>query len=399
MIIQEIMYKIIKKSVSIGKRFVSWHYVNKSSKRIIDNDPIKICFLVQMSELWDKEKAIYNALNNDNHFYVELVVIPPYDIVNKRIDTLYTDNYFFETYPQAIRAYRENKWLDIKEKKHDYVFYQRPYNAYLPKEYRSTEVMKYSRCCYIPYAFWPLENFLCGYNEDFYDSVYYAFMESELNAKALQKYGRYKGRILFCGYPQLENQKMHEIGEIKNVLWAPRWAYDDNIGGSHFLEYKDEILDFFTNTEEIRLLIRPHPLAFDNYIAKGLMTYEEVNAYKEKVFNCGAAFDQNRLIEDTFRTVDVLVSDISSIIFPYMTTGKPVIFCDSGIKQSPAFADLVQGFYVAHSFKEVLHYLTKLIDGDDPLKEIRKEIACKIAKENSHSTDRIVSTLLNGIGI
>lgn len=57
----------------------------------------------------------------------------------------------------------------------------------------------------------------------------------------------------------------------KTFLWIPRWTTpaDDN-EKSTFLMYKDFLLNYFSNNAELSLIIRPHPLMFDNYIKKDI---------------------------------------------------------------------------------------------------------------------------------
>lgn len=395
----------MKRLVHIQKRIISYvldiyhiilgdFYVTKHRKIKNTRHVIKVCFFVQMAELWDKQIKIYDYMEKDPRFVADIVVIPPFDFINKKVGYDYTDEYFFDKYPQAIRAYNNSKWFDPKKQSYDYVFYQRPYNYYLPRIYRSTRLVKYTRCCYVSYAFWPLKNSICGYNADFFSGIYFAFLESYDNAMLVSSLFKGKGKILFRGYPVLDNINASKNYDTSKVLWTPRWSYGESIGGSHFLEYKDTLIGYFKNNRNLVLTVRPHPLAFENYIANGYMTPQEVDDFVETVVRCGGKMDDNKLIEDTFETTGILISDISSIVYPFFFTAKPVIFCDSDVKCNPSFEKMKKGMYIANNEKELVETIEMLADGKDPLKEVREKIVKEIKADYTNSVIQIVDEIV-----
>lgn len=393
----EIPWKIAKH----GYHFISEHYedikANYYMKKISnkENDPnqtIRVAFIVQMPEIWDKEEPVYHAMEENPKFDVKMIVIPPYDFKRKEMKINYNNNFFLQTYPSTIKAFNNGNWITINNE-YDYIFYQRPYDYYLPKPFQSRALGKKAKCCYIPYAYWPLQNMLCGYNRSFFRNVYFAFMESKENANELLKFGNYERRILFRGYPLLENIESIDSFDAGKVLWTPRWSYSETVGGSHFFEYKDKILELSKAYNDIQLCIRPHPLAFDNYIADGLMTVEETDQYFCQVEQANASFDTNPNIEETFLSTGVLISDVSSIIFPFFLSGKPIIYCASEIPLSPAFEDLLEGMYVAHNWDDVARFYDDLYRGEDVLKDKRIKIAQRLREDNKDATQRIIETI------
>ena len=133
------------------------------NKRKREYDVVKVAFLVQMAEIWDKQLPVYAAMQEDERFEPQLIVVPPYDLIKREITYDYKDNYFLLNYEQSIPAYSEGKWIDFSDRQFDYVFYQRPYDVNLPKQLQSYQITSFSRCCYIPYGYWPFKNDLCGY--------------------------------------------------------------------------------------------------------------------------------------------------------------------------------------------------------------------------------------------
>ena len=91
-----------------------------------------------------------------------------------------------------------------------YVFYQRPYDTYLPVLYRSGSVSKFAKVCYVSYAY-QIDKATEGscLNKLFYRNVYMYFAENRVyydyNVKRF-KYSHKKGyrKTLDIGYPSLE---------------------------------------------------------------------------------------------------------------------------------------------------------------------------------------------------
>ena len=141
---------------------------------------IRVGFVVQMSEIWDKESPIYDAMVQDESFEPELIVVPEYDWINCRVEDDYKGNYFLSNYNNAIRAYVDGEWMSLADGSYDYVFLQRPYDHYLPEGLRSSDIAKHSKVCYIPYGFSGSNIFDKGNsNVDFFRNVTFAFLESD----------------------------------------------------------------------------------------------------------------------------------------------------------------------------------------------------------------------------
>jgi len=363
---------------------------------------IKVGFLVQMPELWDKQSPLFDALINDDRFSPYIILVPEYDFINKKLGSYYDDLYFLEKYKDyCLKAYEDGDWIDVRCIELDYLFYQRPYDTYLPKELWSTNISHHTKCCYIPYAFWPLKYYLCGYNRSFFRSAYFCFLDSKENCNEIIKLGDYEAdhRYIFCGYPSLDrsiNCLSGQFNDVKTILWTPRWNYDPKIGGSHFFEYKDKFLTLNRIFDGINLLIRPHPLSFQNYVLMGKMTEEDVENYKQSVFESGASFDQNSIIDDTFECVDILVSDISSILYTYLLYEKPIILCNTDVPKSPSFESIMECMYLADNWNDILHWISEIRNGNDILKHKRHLVAERIKKENSGAVTNIIEHLISG---
>ena len=345
------------------------------------NERIRVVFLVQNKEVWYKSESIYQAMKRDEIFDINIVVVP--DITDKDGEETY--RYFEEKYHNIICAGRKGDLFDLRELNPDYVFYTRPYDFYLPKKYRSNIVSKYAKICYCSYAFSVRYEALKGCMPRlFFINVHLFFAESEFikhyNRKRFPlSYRKYR-KTEFLGYPimdQFQDIYVEKETETVKFLWTPRWSTDTNIGGSNFFEYKDILVDYVLSCEDIKLIFRPHPLAFYNFVSKGQMTEEEVKSYcarySESAF---LEIDETANYVGSFQEADVLISDISSMIFEWYTTGKPIIFCATAtVTDFELMEQAIEGCYIANNWSELKNIMGQLKDGNDPLKKKREQLS------------------------
>lgn len=362
---------------------------NVLKKEKNDIDTINVAIIVQFSEIWDKLSPVYTEMKKRENFNIRLIIVPYYDFKNKYVSTSYGSEleFFKGVSDNIILAYENGNWIDIKDYDFDYVFYQRPYDMYLPEKLKSDYVVKYSKICYIPYAFWPFaKGEHTGYNRGFFKNVYMCFTETpescvqenrRINFLDFFSRKKNKRRFLYLGNPIFEKYskiKSSNKGDKYRILWTPRWEVHGELGGSTFLDYMNNFLAFAKENDAVYLKFRPHPLMFDNFISKKLMTEKQVNDFKCQLKSCGIAIDNNSVIEDTFIDTDILISDISSIMVAFFLMGKPIIFCDTGREVCETYKRMMPGIYVAKSWSDVQYYLNRLLAGDDYLFEQRKKI-------------------------
>ena len=360
-----------------------------------------IGFIVQMPEVWDKLDTVYGELAKRDNVDVTLIVVPEYDFQNKHVRTEYGKELsFFKTISDNILfAVNKEKWIDIKDYNFDYIFYQRPYDWYLPVKLQSDYVSQFSKICYISYADF--------YGKDislslpFFLNVSYAFMYSKESCNYL----RIKSKLRFLSkyqsfynaypiYEEYMNLEQSKKSDKIRVVWTPRWTTDKNLGGSHFFDYKDKILELNNKYENLEVVFRPHPLAFDNYISQGLMTSEDVNKYIDELQENNIILDHNKMIEDTFKDADILISDLSSVITMFYLTGKPVIFCNSPFELNKTFKQVINSLYIANSWQDVEKYIHNIINDNDYLFSKREKLCRKLFKNKKNIPKYIVDTIL-----
>lgn len=369
---------------------------NKSPK---NGDKIKVGFIVQMPEIWSKQKSVYEHMCHSDLFDPWMIIVPKYDFQNDRLGGYGDERKFFHSEcknGKFIITKECNNWVDIKSKNFDYLFYQRPYDHYLPELYRSSETVKYTKICYIPYAT-PEKKDTTIYPSEFFRNIYFGFMEDESSAYTnTKKYKLTQKKKLqhFCniGYPAFEEcMKQKRKCNYKNVLWTPRWSYDPVVGGSHFFEYEPYLTEF--DWMEQNFMIRPHPMMWENFIRTGKATEQDEKEIKAKWSEHRISIDKNNSIEDTFKNTDILISDNSSVILMFFLTGKPIIYCIFDVGFSSIFKSILPGLYIARSWEEVEKYLKMLQKHSDPLMHKRDEIISNSFRQHCNVAEKILRAI------
>ena len=377
-----------------------------SEKKTSGNKPAEILFLCQYPPAWNKMKSIFEMMLKDDRFNVKILAVP--DNINKPDDKIY--EFFSGIYGRdiVINAYKNGTWYNIKQLMPDYVFYQRPYDQYLPKPYRSGVVSGYSKICHLVYGYTMIEALkeICD-NKLFYRNVYIYFAENTIsrddNIKRF-KISHNKGyrKTLNIGYPVLEYFVRHKADEKEEndkfkVLWTPRWSDDKEAGGSNFLTYKDKIITLVNDNTDLNVVFRPHPMTFDHFISVGKLTQEDVDSYL-KLYDENDSLEYNNTAEyvDVFWNTDVLLSDLSSVMVEYFVTGKPIIYCDTGAKPDEFFEELLKAMYVTNTWEQAREKLLELKMGIDPLKEEReKKIKELLGDDFLHISERFLEAIYN----
>lgn len=398
----KILKKIIKKIFNYYERVLSVKYLKKLASKKSTSNVIKVAFLVFEAETWDKQEPVYDKMCSLPNFNVELLVVPSFNRELKLLTTYAEEWAFFKKYDNAIKVYNDNgELLDIADKNYDYVFYQCPYNAQYPKKLRTNYVTKYSKICYIPYGFSGATNFNEGNsNPDFFRNVYMAFLDAIeikeiLNKKFELTCKKGYQNFYVVGYPAFEKYFDQKWGEnVNSILWTPRWSYDNKIGGSHFFEYKDTIINIKDMYPEKELIIRPHPMMLTNFVNSGLMTENETKEFIDNLNIKKIELSVGRSFEEDLEKSDILITDYSSIIPMYFVTHKPIIYCHSDIINfNKAYTDLIKGIYISYNEDDIKNCINNLMNGNDYLYNVRKEIIKQLYQEHNNSTNKIISII------
>lgn len=380
MFIKSILNRIKKALILIYQQslgsIISNSKISALRKLTYKEELIKVGFIVQMPELWDKQESVFKLMLANKNFDPWLIIVPAYDFENSKISDYCEEKAFFSNVAEGkyILAKENNAWRDLSLDRFEYIFYQRPYDHYLPSELQSDNISKKFKICYIPYATPEIKN--TGlYPFKFFKNVYLGFMEDGVAADYNNKRFHIKKhfRFLNIGYPPFQKcMSINYNSAHKTVLWTPRWSYDPEIGGSHFFEYVDQLSDY--SWHNAQLIVRPHPMMWSNFLKEKRIDENGINEILAKWDKKGILVDKNSKIEDTFLNVDIMISDRSSVIPMFFLTGKPIIYCEFSSDYGSLFSTMYPGLYIANDWDDVDKHLKMLLSGEDPKKELRREI-------------------------
>jgi CDP-glycerol glycerophosphotransferase len=159
--------------------------------------------------------------------------------------------------------------------------------------------------------------------------------QNEFSASNLQSAYAYKGPIWLDGYPRNDEVASGEddtairrrLGLTDDrliALWAPTWREDRQAMVDHL--DPTELADLLG--PEWLVLVRGHASTWDygaDVTGPGVL---DVTTYPD--------------VSDLLQVADVLVTDYSSVMFDWVVTGKPIVFC---VPDLDRYANELRGFY------------------------------------------------------
>ena len=105
---------------------------------------IRVAYIVQMPEVWDKQKSFFERLTSDGRFNVCVVIVPPFNPDTRKFGDNENNIRFYKSNCRKCKFLNaiddSGKAIDIRKYRFDYVFYERPYDPYLPKSLRCRRV-------------------------------------------------------------------------------------------------------------------------------------------------------------------------------------------------------------------------------------------------------------------
>ena len=88
---------------------------------------IRVAYIVQMPEVWDKQKSFFERLTSDGRFNVCVVIVPPYNPDTRKFGKNDDNIRFYKSNCRKCKflsAFDENGTaVDIRKYRFDYVFY------------------------------------------------------------------------------------------------------------------------------------------------------------------------------------------------------------------------------------------------------------------------------------
>ena len=309
------------------------NYIKKLSDiKNRSNRPIKVCFLIRENQKWSYQ-SLYEAFEkNDNFEPVVLVSLLWLSHIGKdKTRNNLEENYnFFKNRGIKVEyAYKDGKYIDLKEFNPDIVFYDQPWD--LPKIHRPDRVSEFALTCYVPYGVDVLD-FKQDYTKDFHKLLYKFFVPNKFDIERFEEYSKGNSKnCVYLGFPKLDEylkksecDKWKDKDKIK-VIYAPHHSFDKKgLNFATFKENGDFILEFAKQHPETTWIFKPHPRLKYAILKNRILSKEEIEKYYNEWADIGSVYEQGDYF-DIFKTSDLLITDCCSFLGEYFPTNKPII--------------------------------------------------------------------------
>ena len=279
-----------------------------------------IIFLPYKRSMWDSMESVYQeCLASGARAYC--VPIPYYLMKHpKEAERVVSDRELFDIgYDVSL----------LEEVKADFVVIHYPYDhsnkvtSMLP-EYHTAELRKYGNVVYIPYS---CTNMRMLRVQPGIANVDYAFLKTEAEANAFvaewKEYGvDFTGRAFGLGSPKMDaiNKCEHQADDIKTTVVINSLMPYLRDPFNKIEQYKGIILEELNAGH--RVIFRPHPLLRQTIKSMRLDTQEKYNELLKWIIHSGGSIDESEFLESTLAQADILISDPSSVLEMWQSTGR-----------------------------------------------------------------------------
>ncbi|MEY4310490.1 MAG: hypothetical protein RLZ71_416, partial [Actinomycetota bacterium] len=150
---------------------------------------------------------------------------------------------------------------------------------------------------------------------------------------------RGSGYVHFTGSPKIdalaakatEEPQWPLDGDGYRILWAPHHSYAPTwLNFGTFAGMREAMLDFARNHTDVQVVFRPHPFLFGTMLDRGLMTADEILAWRTSWDALpNTATDDSSNYVPQFLACDLMLCDGISFLGEYpLVTGKPAVFLE-----------------------------------------------------------------------
>ncbi len=381
-------------------RFIKLDCKYKRGVKYINNkktNKSRLAFLIDFPQSWSAIESIYEEAKKMENLEIFLIAIPQLSPGAKETKIAELTNASYEFFKElgidAIKANQDdNSWYQLSELNLDYIVYTRPYNEYYPECYKSYVLCEHSKIIYVPYAYGMLGDKMLSLvlPDSFMHSAHRVYFANESRMIAYKNElpwykKKLSKRLKYMGFPRFDQLERRCISKNDvdrfTVAWMPRWAANDSNSDqkkSHFLVFYKELVKYFSENPDMKLIIRPHPKMFSSYVAENIMTKEEVSEFKAACRKANVELDEAKDCFETINKSDVLVADYTSLIAEFFMTGKPIIFCDTVDGLNVEGQKMCGSLYRAGDIGSIKQYLGLLRNGNDEGISKRKELISEL---------------------
>lgn len=370
-------------------------------------DKIKVVFLIRENQKW-KYQSVYDELAQSNCFE-PLILVSILTLAHKGKDKTRNnlqENYkFFKSRGMNVDyAYKDRKYINLKEFNPDIVFYDQPWD--LPKIHRPEYISKFALTMYSPYYYDILDNNE-GYFADFHKLLHTYFVEHNLNTQKYEKISTNNSKnCVVTGYPKFDiyfqKKDFHcdlwkEKDKIK-IIYAPHHSIEKK--GIQLATFKQNgkfILELAKKYPQTTWIFKPHPRLKYAILRNKLMNEKELECYYNEWLNIGNIYEQGDYT-DMIMTSDLMITDCCSFLAEYLFTQNPLIRLENqnSVKLTDLGNKIIKSYYSVNNNDDLEKIFKQLIIYNNDEKKIyRYDIINEILDKKEQSSTKIYKYLIN----
>jgi len=308
-----------------------------------------ILFAVHFARYWRNQEPLYNFLQKNSDFDVELILIK--DLYSGPTGKLNTSNIGVEpelrgnemslfqwaaeeglTFKSFTQELVDLKYLRSQK---NFIIRQTHWDESFPNAFRtySNDLMRY---VYIPYEQEVAHAPQITTEQLLMRRASGVFVTSPLHERYYLDAGLSSRNVKATGSPRLQRLHQDSLKLQKNskfrrsILWMPHHSVGNNwlnFGTFHILNEK--MLQLARKMPETRFILRCHHLLWKELLRNQRMTLEDMRFFLRNWNSLeNTEIDNNIGYEESYLASDILITDGISSLVEYCATGKPLVFID-----------------------------------------------------------------------
>ena len=286
---------------------------------IYGSTDFRIAFLPYKRSMWNCMESVYEECQRSGAA-AYCIPIPYYRVVNGKIEGLDSDRDLFDK-ACSVSFLEQNTF--------DFVVIHYPYDGNnkvtrMCSPFYTAELRKYGNVVYIPYS---CTNMRQLWVQPGIANIDYAFVSSEYAAEAFVKEWLslgvdFSGRVFGFGSPKIDAVKNIEApkNEIFTALVINSLAPFLRAPFEKIKIYKQIISEEIGAGHDV--IFRPHPLLRQTIKSMRPDTEAEYDRLLYWIRSRGGVVDESEFLESALERADILISDPSSVLEMWQSTGR-----------------------------------------------------------------------------
>ena len=306
---------------------------------------IRVAFLPLYTEAWDSLAEVHSLMQSDDRFETRVFTI------NRKLtgDEAFNGQKRAHDYLASIGVANQmlESAAELEAFAPDYVFINYPWQRNYEEQYRVDQLVRFTRVAYVPYFLLPMvtepwdrgsvaEHYFTQRSHQLASLI---FTQDAATKDAFDITERGSSYVHFTGSPKIdalaakatEEPQWPLDGDGYRILWAPHHSYAPTwLNFGTFAGMREAMLDFARNHTDVQVVFRPHPFLFGTMLDRGLMTADEILAWRTSWDALpNTATDDSSNYVPQFLACDLMLCDGISFLGEYpLVTGKPAVFLE-----------------------------------------------------------------------